>query len=48
MLISSLSRNTEAVWDGMDRNGHAVASGVYLYRLNAPGWSEVKKMTLAR
>ena len=35
-------------WDGRDRRGRLVAPGIYLYQLEAPGWSAVKKMTLLR
>lgn len=35
-------------WNGKDKNGHAVASGVYLYQLNVGSFSQVKKMTLQR
>jgi len=35
-------------WDGRDRNGHAVPSGVYFYRLQAGDFSEVKKMILLK
>jgi predicted lipoprotein with Yx(FWY)xxD motif len=35
-------------WNGKDANGRPVAAGTYFYRLDAPGWSEVKKMTLAK
>jgi hypothetical protein len=35
-------------WDGRDRSGRAVGSGVYFYRLTAEGRSEMKKMTLLR
>ena len=35
-------------WDGKDKNGNAVASGVYLYQLQAGTFYEVKKMTLLR
>jgi hypothetical protein len=35
-------------WDGKDKNGNAVASGVYLYQLQAGSFSQVKKMSLLR
>lgn len=35
-------------WDGKDNNGHPVASGVYLYRLQAGNFSQLKKMSLLR
>jgi hypothetical protein len=35
-------------WDGKDKNGNAVASGVYLYQLRAGSFSQVKKMSLLR
>jgi hypothetical protein len=35
-------------WDGKDKNGNAVASGVYLYQLQAGGFSQVRKMSLLR
>lgn len=38
----------EVVWDGTDSAGHAVASGVYLYRLDAQGVRETKRMVLVR
>ena len=34
------------VWDGRDYNGRNVASGVYFYRLVAPGVSASRKMVL--
>jgi hypothetical protein len=37
-----------AVWDGLDDSGRAVASGVYLYALVAPGVQEGRKMLLIR
>jgi len=37
-----------ARWDGKDKNGHPVASGVYLYQLRAGDFSQVKKMSLLR
>jgi hypothetical protein len=36
------------VWDGTDDGGRAQASGVYLYRLEAPGFSDVRRMVLLR
>ena len=38
----------EVKWDGKDDNGLDVASGVYMYVLDAPGYSETKKMVLLK
>lgn len=38
----------EAVWDGRDDVGEEVAAGIYLYRLQAGGSSEVRKMVVLR
>jgi hypothetical protein len=38
----------ELTWDGRDDNGVAVASGVYFYRLVAPGFTQTKKMVLLK
>jgi len=35
-------------WDGTDLRHRPVSSGVYIYRLNTPSFSESKKMTLMR
>ncbi len=47
---------TELTWNGMNKNGNAVASGVYFYRLVVSGvepvstdkWSKVKKMMVLK
>ncbi|MBC8174889.1 MAG: T9SS type A sorting domain-containing protein [Candidatus Marinimicrobia bacterium] len=36
------------IWDGTDRNGKKVASGLYLYKLSAGNETVVKKMLLIR
>jgi hypothetical protein len=35
-------------WDGHDSNGRQVASGIYYYQLNTPGYSKTKKMILMK
>jgi hypothetical protein len=35
-------------WDGKDKRGNPVASGVYLYKLQAGNFSDVKKLSLIR
>jgi len=33
-------------WNGRDKNNRRVSSGVYFYRMTAPGFIEMKKMVL--
>jgi hypothetical protein len=35
-------------WDGTDAGGRRLPAGTYFYRIELPGWSDAKKMTLAR
>jgi len=38
----------EAYWNGRDSTGNPAASGVYLYRLEAGGYAETRRMMLVR
>lgn len=38
----------EVAWDGLDRDGRAVPSGTYLYRLVTAGLAQTRTMTLVR
>ena len=38
----------EVVWNGRDADGHAVASGMYLYRLTTDAFVDSKKMVLLK
>ena len=38
----------EIIWDAMDNEGKSMSSGVYLYRIQADDFTEVKKLMLLR
>jgi len=42
------ARAYEVTWDGRDDSGVSVASGVYLYSLETPGYGENRKMVLLK
>ena len=43
-----LFRNQAAYWDGNNDEGEAVGSGVYFYELRAGGFSDTRKMVIAK
>ena len=53
-IVKTLDNNVQErglhcnVWDGTDSLGEKVASGIYLYRLNAGNFSKTQKMTFMR
>ncbi|MBI2950810.1 hypothetical protein HYY27_01880, partial [bacterium] len=36
------------VWDGKDSSGRSVASGIYIYRIEANRFSAVRRMVLVK
>jgi hypothetical protein len=43
-----MSKHRAAYWDGRDDNGEAVASGVYVYSIQAGAFSAVRKMVILK
>ena len=39
---------SSTVWDGKDRNGDVVASGIYLIEIKAPGFHQVRKVAVVK
>jgi hypothetical protein len=39
---------TELTWNGLNKNGSLVSSGVYFYRVSTDSWSRVKKMMVLK
>lgn len=46
--VGSVPKSGSIPWDGRDDNGRTVANGVYVYKLNAGGQSQTKKMIMIR
>jgi hypothetical protein len=42
------SGSYQVFWDGLDKTGQAVASGVYVYRIESRDFSDTRKMILIR
>jgi hypothetical protein len=40
--------NHRVIWNGRDNGGRAVSSGIYLYRMETPGYSNTMKMMLMK
>ena len=40
--------NYSIVWDGKDKNGNTMSSGVYFYKMNSGKYSDTKKMILMK
>jgi hypothetical protein len=38
----------EVTWSGLDKDGRRLASGVYYYRLQAPGFTRSRRMVLLK
>ncbi|HOH47449.1 MAG TPA: FlgD immunoglobulin-like domain containing protein, partial [Candidatus Cloacimonadota bacterium] len=42
------SGNHTVVWNGRDNNGNSVSSGVYMYRMESPGYNKTMRMMLVK
>ncbi len=38
----------QVIWNGKDNQGRSVSSGIYLYRMEAKGYTNTKKMMLMK
>jgi hypothetical protein len=45
-LTSVMNSMDQYTWNGTDARGRGVVSGVYFYRLQAPGYTKTLKMIL--
>ena len=49
LVNENLNANTHSViWNGMDDNGRATASGVYFYKMKSGSFTSTKKMVLMK
>jgi hypothetical protein len=46
--LEALAEPYEVVWDGRDDSGRMLASGVFFYQLDAPGYTSAKKLILLK
>ncbi len=46
LVSEALPGRQQVIWDGRDNNGRDVASGIYIYKLNAGKLTATKKMIL--
>lgn len=42
------SGNHTVVWNGRDNNGNSVSSGIYMYRMESPGYNKTLRMMLVK
>jgi hypothetical protein len=46
--LQAIAAPYEVVWDGRDDSGRGLASGVFFYQLDAPGYTSAKKLILLK